>query len=101
MEPRPGMESDPPPVTELLQRVRGGDAEAEAQLWRRIYPELHRLAEHYRRNERCDHTLSPTALLHEAYLQIVKQRDRTWANRAHFVGVAAHVMRRVLVDRRS
>src|ERR1041385_320744 len=89
---------DPPSVTELLNRMRRGDAEAESQVWRQIYPELRRLAELYRRNERSDHTLSPTAVIHEAYLQIVKQRDRTWANRAHFVGVAAHVMRRVLVD---
>jgi RNA polymerase sigma-70 factor (ECF subfamily) len=98
MEPRLASESDSAPVNDLLRRMRRGDAEAEARLWRQIYPELHGLAERYRRNERGNHTLSPTALINEAYLQIVRQRDRAWQNRAHFVGVAAHVMRRVLVD---
>ena len=98
MEPRLVPEPDAVPVTELLRRIGRGDAAAEGRLWRQIYPDLHRLAERYRRNERADHTLSPTALINEAYLHIVRQRDRTWRNRAHFVGVAALVMRRVLVD---
>jgi RNA polymerase sigma factor (TIGR02999 family) len=98
MEPRLVPEPDAVPVTELLRRIGQGDAAAEGRLWRQIYPDLHRLAERYRRNERADHTLSPTALINEAYLHIVRQRDRTWRNRAHFVGVAALVMRRVLVD---
>ena len=61
-------------------------------------PELHRLAQSYRRDERPDHTLSPTALVHEAYLRLVAQREKTWHSKVHFVGVAAQVMRRVLVD---
>src|SRR4051794_5234316 len=85
-------------VSHLLRQMRGGDKEAENRLWDRLYPELHRLAERYRRTERPDHTLSPTAILHEAYLRLVAQRDKTWDNKLHFTGVAAQVMRRVLVD---
>ena len=85
-------------VSLLLQQMREGDTEAETRLWNQLYPELHRLAETFRKRERPDHTLSTTALLHEAYLRLVSQRERSWENRAHFIGVAAHVMRRVLVD---
>ena len=79
-------------------KCEAGDKEAENRLWDRLYPELHRLAQRYRRTERPDHTLSPTAILHEAYLRLVAQRDKTWQNKLHFTGVAAQVMRRVLVD---
>ncbi len=85
-------------VTQLLQRYRHGDAGAEEELFRRVYGELHRLAEHYLRGERPDHTLQPTALVNEAYLRLVRQRSKDWANRSHFIAVAASVMRQVLVD---
>ncbi len=63
-----------------------------------VYGELRRLAQHYLRRERPDHTLQATALVHEAYLRLVDQRAVTWQNRAHFFGVAAQLMRRILVD---
>jgi RNA polymerase sigma-70 factor, ECF subfamily len=85
-------------ITQLLRRVRQGDPQAPGELWERLYPELHRLAERYFRSEREGHTLSPTALLHEAYLELVDQAEKDWQSRAHFVGVAAQVMRRLLVD---
>jgi RNA polymerase sigma-70 factor, ECF subfamily len=85
-------------ITDLLRKMRKGDPKAEGQLWERLYPELHRLAERCCRNERAEHTLSPTALVNEAYLELVEQSDKEWENRAHFVAVAAQVMRRVLVD---
>lgn len=92
------MSSAPGEITFLLQKIRDGDSEAQTQLWEQLYPELHRLAERYCRGERDGHTLSPTALLHEAYFQLVKQSDKDWESRAHFIGVAAQVMRRILVD---
>jgi RNA polymerase sigma-70 factor (ECF subfamily) len=85
-------------ITDLLQKVRRGDSRAEEQLWERLYPELYRLADLYCRNERAEHTLGPTALINEAYLELVDQSTKDWQSRAHFVGVAAQVMRRVLVD---
>jgi RNA polymerase sigma-70 factor (ECF subfamily) len=92
------MEPSSHDVSHLLRQMRGGDKEAESRLWDRLYPELHRLAQNYRRGERPNHTLSPTALMHEAYLRLVAQGDKTWQSKVHFVGVAAQVMRRVLVD---
>src|ERR687893_1028619 len=64
----------------------------------RVYEELRQLAGNYLRRERCDHTLQPTALVHEAYLRLVDQRSVNWQNRAHFYGIAASMMRRVLID---
>lgn len=63
-----------------------------------MYAELHDLAVSYLRRERSDHTLQPTALVHEAYLRLVDQRSSTWQNRAHFFGIAAQAMRRILLD---
>jgi RNA polymerase sigma-70 factor, ECF subfamily len=63
-----------------------------------VYRELRRLAAHYMRQERAEHTLQPTALVHEAYLRLVGQTDRNWQNRAHFFAVAAQAMRTVLID---
>jgi len=83
-------------VTQLLQNWT--DAEAAEQLMPFIYDELRRLARDYLRRERADHTLQATALVHEAYLRLVDDSAVTWQNRAHFFGVAARVMRRVLVD---
>ena len=65
------MTAAPGEITQLLRRVRQGDPQAPGELWERLYPELHRLAERYFRSEREGHTLSPTALLHEAYLELV------------------------------
>jgi RNA polymerase sigma factor (TIGR02999 family) len=84
-------------VTVLLQAMRAGDATAEESLIPLVYQELHRLAQSYMRRERPDHTLQPTALIHEAYLRLAGE-DVDWKSREHFIGVAAHVMRRVLVD---
>lgn len=88
----------PPDVTEILQEVRYGDKDAPARLMPLVYDELRRLADHYLRQERADHTLQPTALVHEAYLKLVDQTRVDWQNRAHFFGVAAQIMRRILVD---
>jgi RNA polymerase sigma factor (TIGR02999 family) len=78
--------------------VGRGDLEARDALFPQVYRELRRLAAAYLRRERPDHTLAPTALVHEAYLRLVGQRRLTWQNRAHFFGVAAQMMRRALVD---
>lgn len=85
-------------VTRLLldlQQGRDGAADALVPL---VYAELHDLAVHYMRGERTDHTLQPTALVHEAYMRLVDQRNASWQNRSHFFGIAAQAMRRILVD---
>jgi len=84
-------------ITRLLAEVRAGNRVAEEQLIPLVYGELHRLAAAYMRREREDHTLQATALVHEAYIKLLPQRE-SWQNRAHFIGVAAHQMRRILVD---
>jgi RNA polymerase sigma factor (TIGR02999 family) len=86
------------PVTELLVRWRGGDREALEELMPLVYDELRRLAHHYLRRERADHTLQSTALVHEAYLRLAGQNAPQWQNRAHFFGIAAHIMRQILVE---
>ena len=88
----------PPDVTQLLLAWHGGDVKAEEQLLSAIYAELHRQAARAMRREGEDHTLQATALVHEAYLKLVDQNRVEWQNRAHFFGVAAEVMRRILVD---
>ena len=85
-------------VTGLLQAWCRGDLGSEEQLMPIVYAELRRRAAAYLRNERADHTLEPTALVHEAYLRLVGQERVVWQNRAHFYGVAAKMMRRILVD---
>lgn len=85
-------------VTEWLLKWSSGDDSALETLTQLVYAELHRLAAGYLRRERQDHTLQPTALVHEAYLQIHKLENIEWKNRAHFIGIAARTMRRVLVD---
>lgn len=97
------MENSPPnppmpEVTELLVRWRAGDAQALDALMSVVYPELRRLAQHYLQRERSDHTLQSTGLVHEAYLRLVGQNAPQWENRAHFFGVAARLMRQILVD---
>jgi RNA polymerase sigma-70 factor (ECF subfamily) len=84
-------------VTVLLKAMSAGDAAAEQSLLPLVYRELHRLARSYMRRERPNHTLQPTALINEAYLRLTGE-EVDWKNREHFIGVAAQVMRRVLVD---
>ncbi|MGO8817559.1 MAG: sigma-70 family RNA polymerase sigma factor [Terriglobia bacterium] len=86
------------PFTVLLQEFASGDKGALDRLVTLIYPELRRLARNYMRNEHPDHTLQPTALVHEAYARLVKQDHPDYQSRAHFMGVAAQVMRQVLID---
>lgn len=85
-------------MTTLLHAWKGGDAGARDQLMPLVYQELYRRAAAYLRRERHDHTLQPTALVHEAYLRLVKQDRADWQTRAQFFGVASQVMRRILVD---
>jgi RNA polymerase sigma factor (TIGR02999 family) len=85
-------------VTELLHGWSDGDASARDRLIPLVYEELRRLARSQLRRERSDHTLSSAALIHEAYLRLTGQRSVSWRDRAHFFGVAASLMRRVLVD---
>ena len=85
-------------ITELIAEVRRGNDAAAEDLFRRVYQELRQLARHYMRNEQRDHTLQPTALVHEAYLRLIDQRNLPGESRAHFFGVAANVMRRILID---
>ena len=91
------MDSDNSQVTQLLKAMHAGDNQAAENLLPLVYAELHRLAKSYMRRERPDHTLQATALINEAYLRLVGE-DIDWNSRAHFIGVAANVMRRVLVD---
>src|SRR4029077_8747193 len=85
-------------VTQLLSALTRGDEEAREKLIPMVYVELRRLARSYMRRERTDHTLQATALVHEAYLKLVEQRSANWQSRAHFFGVAAQLMRRILID---
>jgi RNA polymerase sigma factor (TIGR02999 family) len=83
---------------ELTDSGRSGSQSSRDELVPVVYQELRRLADNYLRRERPDHTLQPTALVHEAYLRLINQDDVRWQNREHFIGVAARMMRRVLVD---
>jgi RNA polymerase sigma factor (TIGR02999 family) len=94
----PPKASTPAQITQLLQRWSVGRQDALDQLLPVIYSELRRLAASYLRRERRDHTLQPSALVHEAFLKLVDQHDVRWQNRAHFFGIAAQMMRRILVD---
>lgn len=85
-------------ITQLLLEVSNGNETAVNALLPVIYDELKRLASNYLRRERINHTLQPTALVHEAYLKLIDQTRANWQNRAHFFGVAAQLMRRILVD---
>jgi RNA polymerase sigma factor (TIGR02999 family) len=85
-------------ITQLLAEWGEGDEAALKRLLPLVYDELHRLANAYMRRERQDHTLQTTALIHEAYLRLVGQRNVQWQTRAHFFAVAARVMRNILVD---
>ena len=98
--PRQNIMSRPSPheVTQLLLDWRNGDKKALDKLTPLVYNELRRLASHYLKGERKDHTLQGTALVHEAYIRLIGQGDLEWKNRAHFFGVAARLMRQILVD---
>ena len=88
----------PHDVTALLGEWSRGNGTALNQLLPLVYAELRRVAARQLRNERADHTLQPTALVHEAYIRLVGQRQVDWDNRAHFFGVAAYLMRQILVQ---
>src|SRR5262252_627025 len=89
---------DPAAVTVLLKELQAGNSAAADRLIPIIFRELRNLAEMYIRREKPGHTLQPTALVHEAYLRLVGDQAREWQNRAQFIGVAASVMRRLLID---
>jgi len=95
MSPR---QTDPEEVTDLLRAWRGGDEGADALLLERVYRTLRQIAMSQLRRERAGHTLQPTALVNEAYMRLVGQREVDWRDRTHFFGLAAITMRRVLVD---
>jgi len=91
-------EESPQNVTELLQKWSDGDNVALEELTPVIYAELHRIARRYMSRERDGHTLQTTALVNEAYIRLIDWKSAKWENRAHFFGVSAQLMRRILVD---
>jgi RNA polymerase sigma factor (TIGR02999 family) len=86
------------PITLALQDLAKGDAAAFDKVMPMVYAELRNLAGYYLRHERKEHTLQPTALVHEAYFRLVGQAQPEYQNRSHFLGVAAHAMRQILID---
>jgi len=91
-------DASPPPVTALLQEWSRGDRGALEKLTPIVYEELRRIAAGYMQKERRGHTLQPTALVNEAYVRLIGQNRVSWQNRAHFFGIAAELMRRILID---
>ncbi len=87
-----------PPVTQLLVAWSNGDETARDELMLLVYQELHRLAHQYMKRESPGHTLQTSALVNEAFVKLIDQKDVQWQNRAHFFGIAAQLMRRILVD---
>jgi RNA polymerase sigma-70 factor, ECF subfamily len=85
-------------VTQVLEQLRGGDRKAADKLLPMVYDEFRALARHYLAQERANHTLQPTALVHEAYMKLVDQTRVDWQGKSHFFAVAAQAMRRILVD---
>lgn len=92
------MDKPPNEITEQLIAWSNGDAAALDKLIPVVYQELRRMADQYLRREDLSHSLQPTALVHEAYLRLIDQTKVEWQNRAHFFGVAAQMMRRILID---
>jgi RNA polymerase sigma-70 factor, ECF subfamily len=96
------MKNDPPrqehQITRLLVEWSGGNQAALDELYPLVYDELHRLARRYMSRERRGHTLQTTALINEAYVRLVDQRNVQWANRSHFFAISAQIMRRILID---
>lgn len=86
------------PITQLLNDLRSGDENAVEAVLPHVYNEMRRLAGSYLSRERTDHTLQPTALVHEVYLKLVGSSDIEWQDRAHFFGVASRLMRQILID---
>src|SRR2546421_12335742 len=87
-----------PDVTQILQAIDAGDARAAGELLPLVYEELRKLAWQRMKNESADHTLEPTALVHEAYIRLVGKHDPGWQNRGHFFAAAAEAMRRILIE---
>ena len=92
------MPDDSPDLTQLLESLSGGDAAAADRLMPHVYGALQRIAHRQLRGERAGHTLDTSALVHEAYLKLVRQDGVAWQNRAHFFAVAAMAMRRILIN---
>ena len=92
------MTTTPQTLTQLLSAWSDGDKAALEQLMPMVYQELRRLAVRHLSCERAGHTLQPTALVNEAYLRLIDQKRVRWQNRAHFLGIAGQMMRRILVD---
>src|ERR1043165_5869904 len=91
--------SEPPEnLTQLLIEAGRGDKSALDEILPLVYAELRKIARNYLRRERSDHTLQATALVHEAYLRLIDQKKADWRNRSQFFGLAAHMMRRILVN---
>ncbi len=86
------------PITQILQELRSGGQNSLNELLPLVYDELRRLANSYLNRERSNHTLQPTALVHEAYLRLIGQKEIEWQNRAHFFGVSARLMREILIE---
>lgn len=86
------------PITQLLQKLRNGSRETLDELLPIVYDELRSLAKSYLNRERANHTLQPTALVHEAYLRLIGQKEIDWQNRAHFFGVSSRLMREILIE---
>ena len=87
-----------PQITEMLHEWSNGNQEALEELMPLVYDELHQQAARYLRRERQNHTLQTTALIHEAYIKLIDQKNVNWENRTHFFAIAAKLMRRILVD---
>ncbi len=98
MKPQNVTESQVGEVTLLLRQCSAGDSKVRAQLIALMYPELKRIAETRMRHERKDHTLQPTALVNEFFLELARQQDFSWRTRAHFLAVASRAMHRYLID---
>ena len=86
------------PITQILFELKNGEQHALDELLPLVYDQLRRLANSYLRKERSNHTLQPTALVHEAYLRLVGQNEIEWQNRAHFFGISARLMREILIE---
>ena len=89
---------DSKPITKILSEIKDGKEDVLNELLPIVYQELRRLANSYLKNERSNHTLQPTALVHEAYIRLIGQKEINWQNRAHFFGVSARLMREILIE---
>jgi RNA polymerase sigma-70 factor (ECF subfamily) len=86
------------PITQILQELQNGERDSINQVLPIVYDELRRLANNYLNRERANHTLQPTALVHEVYLRMIGQNKVEWQNRAHFFGISARLMREILIE---